>query len=225
MGGSWKHSKPSCFFWGITNTFRGNDMEPIVNGTLKVTLVTAKGLHAVAGKEPTSVVRLRILNSDPKDSGLPPQISQVQTSLVNAETTANCNPVFNQDFKFTIKDTKNARLDATIWDQNVSLTEDKGFLGEVLVCVAVALSSSTCQCLFPPPDALSALFSPSLKICPLNDFTIHSHPLSLSKIRCCSTLVNSSTTREQAFSRPSPSVRYIDSACVSCDSFVMEEYS
>jgi len=115
-------------------------MEPIVNGTLKVTLVTAKGLRAVAGKEPTSVVRLRILNSDPKDSGLPPQISQVQTSLVNAETTANCNPVFNQDFKFTIKDTKNARLDATIWDQNVSFAEDKGFLGEVLVCVAVTLS-------------------------------------------------------------------------------------
>ena len=29
-------------------------------------------------------------------------------------------------------DTKNARLDCTLWDSNISLTEDKGFLGEVM---------------------------------------------------------------------------------------------
>ena len=49
-----------------------------VNGTLKVTLVTAKGLRVIGDKEPTSIVRLRILNSDPKDQSAPPKISQIQ---------------------------------------------------------------------------------------------------------------------------------------------------
>ena len=53
-------------------------MSAPVNGTLKVTLVTAKGLRTVGDKEPTSIVRLRILNSDPSDPAAPPKISQIQ---------------------------------------------------------------------------------------------------------------------------------------------------
>ena len=53
------------------------DAEPAI-GTLKVILVKAKGLRVVGDKEPTSIVRLRILNSDPKDQSAPPKISQIQ---------------------------------------------------------------------------------------------------------------------------------------------------
>ena len=53
------------------------------------------------------------------------------TSAVRKTT----DPVFNQDFKFRIKDVKNARLDVTLWDSDVSITEEAGFLGEVLLNV------------------------------------------------------------------------------------------
>ena len=104
--------------------------EPI-NGTLKVTLLTAKGFRVAGDKEPSTIVRLRILNPDPKNPQDLPKISQVQTSEQTAQTTNTCSPVYNQDFTFTIKDTQNARLDATVWDKDISVTEDKGFLGEV----------------------------------------------------------------------------------------------
>ena len=54
------------------------------------------------------------------------QISKITTGSTNTR-----DPAFNQDFVFSIQDTKNARLDCTIWDSNISITEDKGFLGEV----------------------------------------------------------------------------------------------
>jgi len=106
-------------------------MAETINGTLKVTLVTAKGLCAIGDKEPTSIVRLRILNSDPKDPAKPPAISQVQSSEPTTQTLNTCSPVYNQDFSFVIKDSQNARLDVTVWDKDISVTEDKGFLGEV----------------------------------------------------------------------------------------------
>jgi len=106
-------------------------MAETINGTLKVTLVTAKGLRVIGDKEPTSIVRLRILNSDPKDPAKPPAISQVQSSEPTTQTLNTCSPVYNQDFSFVIKDTQNARLDVTVWDKDISVTEDKGFLGEV----------------------------------------------------------------------------------------------
>ena len=54
-----------------------------------------------------------------------------QTSVQTPQTTNTSSPVFNQDFTFTIKDTQNARLEATVWDTDVSVTDPKGFLGEV----------------------------------------------------------------------------------------------
>ena len=61
--------------------------EAPINGTLKVTLVTAKGLKTTPGAGlPNSVMRFRILNSDPNNLSEPPSVSQVQVRH-HVETT------------------------------------------------------------------------------------------------------------------------------------------
>ena len=107
----------------------------VINGSLKVTLVAAKGLKSVGSAAPSSLVRLRILNSDPSNPKAKPIVSQGQSSEVTSAVRKTTDPVFNQDFKFRIKDVKNARLDVTLWDSDVSITEEAGFLGEVLLNV------------------------------------------------------------------------------------------
>ena len=107
----------------------------VINGSLKVTLVAAKGLKSVGSAAPSSLVRLRILNSDPLNPKAKPIVSQGQSSEVTSAVRKTTDPVFNQDFKFRIKDVKNARLDVTLWDSDVSITEEAGFLGEVLLNV------------------------------------------------------------------------------------------
>ena len=107
----------------------------VINGSLKVTLVAAKGLKSVGSAAPSSLVRLRILNSDPSNPKAKPIVSQGQSSEVTSAVRQTTDPVFNQDFKFRIKDVKNARLDVTLWDSDVSITEEAGFLGEVLLNV------------------------------------------------------------------------------------------
>jgi hypothetical protein len=39
-------------------------------------------------------------------------------------------------------DTKHARLDCVLYDSNISLTEDKGFLGEVMTVTAALTSTA-----------------------------------------------------------------------------------
>ena len=47
----------------------------VINGSLKVTLVAAKGLKSVGSAAPSSLVRLRILNSDPSNPKAKPIVS------------------------------------------------------------------------------------------------------------------------------------------------------
>ena len=105
----------------------------VINGSLKVTLVAAKGLKPVGSAAPSSLVRLRILNTCSTTGSV--TVSQGQSSEVTPAVRKTTDPVFNQDFKFRIKDVKNARLDVTLWDSDVSITEEAGFLGEVLLNV------------------------------------------------------------------------------------------
>ena len=105
----------------------------VINGSLKVTLVAAKGLKPVGSAAPSSLVRLRILNTCSTTGSV--TVSQGQSSEVTPAVRKTTDPVFNQDFKFRIKDVENARLDVTLWDSDVSITEEAGFLGEVLLNV------------------------------------------------------------------------------------------
>ena len=61
-----------------------------------------------------------------------------QHSNQTPQTKGTCDPVYNQDFLFKVLDTKHARLDCVLYDSNISLTEDKGFLGEVMTVTAAA---------------------------------------------------------------------------------------
>jgi hypothetical protein len=129
--------------------------------------VTAKGLRKNTGESlPNSVVRFRILNSDPNNPSEQPTVSQVQvrhhveTSCLSGcplsrivtvralvfskqhsnqtpQTTGTCDPVYNQDFLFKVLDTKNARLDCVLYDSNIG-EEGQGFLGEVMTVTAAA---------------------------------------------------------------------------------------
>ena len=56
-----------------------------------------------------------------------------QTSDATNQTAKTCDPAYNQEFKFNIIDTKNARLECTLWDSSISLTEDTGSLGKVTI--------------------------------------------------------------------------------------------
>ena len=105
----------------------------VINGSLKVTLVAAKGLKPVGSAAPSSLVRLRILNTCSTTGSV--TVSQGQSSEVTPAVRKTTDPVFNQDFKFRIKDVENARLDVTLWDSDVSMTEEAGFLGEVMLNV------------------------------------------------------------------------------------------
>ncbi len=77
-----------------------------MNGTLKLTLVQATDLISRGTKEPTTKVRLRVLNADPKDPNLKPKVSQAQSSNVTPKTTNTKNPEFNQSFQFEVRDTR-----------------------------------------------------------------------------------------------------------------------
>jgi hypothetical protein len=105
----------------------------VINGSLKVTLVAAKGLKPVGSAAPSSLVRLRILNTCSTTGSV--TVSQGQSSEVTPAVRKTTDPVFNQDFKFRIKDVENAHLDVTLWDSDVSMTEEAGFLGEVMLNV------------------------------------------------------------------------------------------
>ena len=119
----------------------------VLEGKLKVVLMGAMGLRRVSARDPTAQVRLALLRCDPKDPSAEPATSIECSSVVTAGVMMTCDPVFDQEFNFDVIDTQNARLDLSVWDSDVSVTEEGGFLGKILIDLSMLIdhAGSTIQ--------------------------------------------------------------------------------